>query len=551
VKAFKQALFGTPQATTPAPPTFNHAERTNDTAESTFPSKAPQFRQLQPSETQTKRETGNPDTAAMKFDVVEFLQNESPAKPTGILMTPGTAPGRRKQVTFGTHVVNNEGKTTKYSKSGLPDDCPGKFPSPFTPKLATPANKLQKTMAAVKRNIPQNRSENINTKVLEGKKDGAQVSTRSKDDSDITSDLNFPASSSGRYWKVQYEEYAARSESEMKRLIAKHKLAKDYARMKDEEATTFQTRLEYDRKKHKELEKSMEKQLKDMRERLRITMAENSKLKMELALMRQSFEGTLAKPNVDSEQTTFPETYESKPSQPTSNKSPPKISKLETEPEIEESGGKDLWLDIYGKGKPRSRLSRQSARSELRDSETRSSRRRREAQKSMESLEEFRHDKDHCVRLYPEPAIEQLPLPTAIPLGERSPNIVSTPSPSPKRRHKASPAKSNAMSRPLPFPASSPAPAKPNSASGGISHANIIHITDTVPLDGLDLQAEQPTTPRNRASKASSNVRGRTPRSSGGSKMESARVEDAKARIAARKKSRTQLTATASTTPKP
>ena len=51
----------------------------------------------------------------------------SPTK--GILMTPGTAAARRKTVTFGDHVVDNEEK--RPVKSGLPDDCPGKFPSPW------------------------------------------------------------------------------------------------------------------------------------------------------------------------------------------------------------------------------------------------------------------------------------------------------------------------------------------------------------------------------------------------------------------------------------
>jgi len=51
----------------------------------------------------------------------------SPTK-RGILMTPGTATNRHKTVTFGTDI---EHELKKESKSGIPDDCPGKFPSPW------------------------------------------------------------------------------------------------------------------------------------------------------------------------------------------------------------------------------------------------------------------------------------------------------------------------------------------------------------------------------------------------------------------------------------
>ena len=55
------------------------------------------------------------------------------SKPQGILLTPGTATVRRKTVSFGDGVFDNEGKDA-IGKSGVPNDCPGKFPSPYTPK---------------------------------------------------------------------------------------------------------------------------------------------------------------------------------------------------------------------------------------------------------------------------------------------------------------------------------------------------------------------------------------------------------------------------------
>lgn len=50
------------------------------------------------------------------------------AKLNGILMTPGTAATRRKTVSFGAHVVDNEGKKSIVpGRSGLPNNCPGNF----------------------------------------------------------------------------------------------------------------------------------------------------------------------------------------------------------------------------------------------------------------------------------------------------------------------------------------------------------------------------------------------------------------------------------------
>ncbi len=60
-------------------------------------------------------------------------EGDSAIKPQGILMTPGTARAR-KSVSFGGGTKKaNEKKPI--SKSGIPDDCPGKFPSPWVPKV--------------------------------------------------------------------------------------------------------------------------------------------------------------------------------------------------------------------------------------------------------------------------------------------------------------------------------------------------------------------------------------------------------------------------------
>jgi hypothetical protein len=218
----------------------------------------------------------------------------SPTKPPGILMTPGTAGGRRKQVTFGEKVVDNEGRRKSHSLSGLPDDYPGKFPSPFTPKVAAPTvsvGQVQGKAETGDRSLDARLKEALSS-VTNGKPKNASITTWSssisgtnawsKGDNDITTDMSPPHSASGRYWKEQYETYSTRSEAELNRLIAKHRIAKDYARMKDEEVTALKAQLETERRKRQERERGLEGQIKDLRERLRLSMAENARISTEV-----------------------------------------------------------------------------------------------------------------------------------------------------------------------------------------------------------------------------------------------------------------------------
>lgn len=119
-----------------------------------------------------------------------------------------------------------------------------------------------------------------------------RVKGRAKDDADITIDMLEPRSESGRYWKEQYISYSQKSEEETKKLIAKQKLARDYARKKDEEATELRRHLENDRKKRHTRESSLEVQVKDLREQLRQALAENARTCTEIAMLRRQAEAT-------------------------------------------------------------------------------------------------------------------------------------------------------------------------------------------------------------------------------------------------------------------
>ena len=290
VRAFKHALFGTPEPVNPiaiasaAKPDAKPDTKAPATAAPDSLKPSTQRRLFQPSERQAQKE---------KEQQLDALNNSPTKAPSGILMTPGTANGRRKQVKFGEQVVDNEGKRSKYSKSGLPDNFPGKFPSPWTPKVSTPVDPKPLRTGDVRNCCTVDKKvESKFTEILDSSKISQKTSTakpvavRPKDGVDITMDLNLPQSASGRYWQEQYQSYSAQSEAETKRLIAKHKLAKEYARRKDDETVRLQAQLELERKKRQQREKDLERQVKEMRERLRGALAENSKVTTEMLALR-------------------------------------------------------------------------------------------------------------------------------------------------------------------------------------------------------------------------------------------------------------------------
>jgi hypothetical protein len=204
----------------------------------------------------------------------------SPSKqPGGVLRTPGTAGKGRKTVSFGSHVVDNEGKRGNTGKSGIPNDCPGKFPSPWTP-----GTELKLDPGSDKRPRTRLTEALLDARTTTQPKSGQRPKAR--DDSDITMDLGAPRSESGRYWKEQYESYAEKSEKEMKKIIAKQQLAKKFAMKKDAEVTELATKLEQERRKFRQRERELEQQNKEYQEQLRQTVADNASATIEVAVLK-------------------------------------------------------------------------------------------------------------------------------------------------------------------------------------------------------------------------------------------------------------------------
>ncbi|CAO2649545.1 Nn.00g069300.m01.CDS01 [Neocucurbitaria sp. VM-36] len=267
VNAFKHALFGTP-----AP------EDTNSTSNK--------------STRKAKLDAANAKAIELPASKEDDPPSSPSKQPGGILMTPGTANKGRKTVSFGSQVVDNEGKRGNTGKSGIPNDCPGKFPSPWTP-----GTQLKLDPSSDKRPRTKLTEALLDARTTIQPKSGQKPKAR--DDSDITIDLGAPRSESGKYWKEQYESYAERSEKEMKKVIAKQQLAKKFAMKKDGEVTDLTSKLEQERKRFRQRERELEQQNKDYQERLRLAMAESMSATIEIAALKARV-ATLEMPNATS-----------------------------------------------------------------------------------------------------------------------------------------------------------------------------------------------------------------------------------------------------------
>jgi Cut12 conserved domain len=287
VRAFKHAIFGTPQP----PPTVAPVRLSKTKKESDDPFSVPTL-------TSSKENENNTELGL------------SPTK-RGILKTPGGGTTRRKELVWGADVVDNEGK--KQSRSGLPNNAPGKFPSPWTPKTVDVTEDKKSNTDEKK---PKTK---LAEKLYDAKPTGTSprsVKGRAKDDTDITIDMLEPRSESGRYWKEQYMAYSQKSEEETKKLIAKQKLAREYARKKDEEATELRRQIESDRKKRHTRESSLEVQVKDLREQLRQALAENARTCTEIAMLRRQAEAASISQPAQNMPTIEPPTASTKSASP-------------------------------------------------------------------------------------------------------------------------------------------------------------------------------------------------------------------------------------------
>lgn len=213
-RAFKRALFGTP---------------------------APQR------EVQSRKETRAAAARSEKpkpSTTDEHKGYESPTRPQGILLTPGTGTSRRKRVSFGRDVKPNTATANAEAAKSRPRT-----------KLQEALEKSRKENSRASGD-DQARKPNFDPDEAEG--DGAWEEVDELDrEPDITVDLNEPRSQSGQYWKSEFQKYHDEARSEMEKLVKYKQLAKSYAKAKDAEALDLNERLKEEQSKVVQMEQKI------------------------------------------------------------------------------------------------------------------------------------------------------------------------------------------------------------------------------------------------------------------------------------------------------
>ncbi|CUS11414.1 unnamed protein product [Tuber aestivum] len=210
-----------------------------------------------------------------------------PVSPTkGILMTPGTAMARKKAVTFHPSVpaATTPPNRNGHIRSGLPHEFPGKFPSPWTPKVSTashhqrsascsdpssprlpddgeqsgPAEKAEKGKQPQKSTAPilagyyeVNEDSRIGDFLDES--EGDEDIPEEPQEIDATMDMEVPRSNSGKYWKERTEKIEGLALSKVDRLKTRCKIATGYAKQKDELCVDLAERIREFTEKNKRL----------------------------------------------------------------------------------------------------------------------------------------------------------------------------------------------------------------------------------------------------------------------------------------------------------
>ena len=204
-------------------------------------------------------------------------------------MTPGTAAAKKKNVTFGDHVVDNEEK--RPLKSGIPDDCPGKFPSPGDRLSDDPENDEEYPEKARSRSKLTEAFEQARDESRKRKSKGEKRCMKDQEhEGDVEPEFAEPKSADGKFWKHEYDIYRTNTQREVKKLITKQKAAKSFARTKDIQCTELADQLKQEKKKADALEamtKELNSQLKELQDKLRATQEVGRKHQDEIAMLKR------------------------------------------------------------------------------------------------------------------------------------------------------------------------------------------------------------------------------------------------------------------------
>lgn len=234
------------------------------------------------------KSSGDTHTLALYDGAADVEPMPLPSPTKGILMTPGTAAARRKTVSFGAHVQDNEGK--RQGKSGLPDSCPGKFPSPFVKSTEVEDGNVQTAENTRGRNkltekLEQAREDSVKRKSVSIRQSIEPVKETYADSAPDVAE-RVP-----ERFRIMFEQYRERSERECRKLVLKQRATKSFAREKDTQMMEAADQLRQEKKKVDRLERQvadLQAQLRDYHEKLRVSQAEEQNIKEEVNRLKRS-----------------------------------------------------------------------------------------------------------------------------------------------------------------------------------------------------------------------------------------------------------------------
>ncbi|KAL4807776.1 spindle pole body formation-associated protein-domain-containing protein [Aspergillus unguis] len=249
LRAFQSALFGTPKA--------------DDEDNTTTLKSKEQLQSNQRSKDNTSQKPGEQkaDTHKPSAADVDLAANAMASPTKSILMTPGTVSNRRKTVSFGDGVVDNERKrdgisdqptkTTpatlgNISSQWISSSSEGKR-SRLTQALMDSREKSSKSSEKSSKKPDESRSVQSSTK--------PDMAPAQDDDNEDTINMNEPRSRSGQYWKAEFDSYRSKTALEIRRLIQYRSAAKTYAKKKDEEAYRLAAKLKDEELRVEEMER--------------------------------------------------------------------------------------------------------------------------------------------------------------------------------------------------------------------------------------------------------------------------------------------------------
>ncbi|KAK6362096.1 hypothetical protein TWF730_005794 [Orbilia blumenaviensis] len=287
--AFKNGLFGTPKPDLEVPEPRYHPRREREPR--------PKFgRDVMSDEdvfTSSKRRQPLESRSPSRFKTFEDAMTPPRRNPQSILVTPGNTISKKKTVSFGPDQVHEdticyESRTGRI-RSGLPAGYPGKFPSPWTPKITNelPKRRTSRELSRVDeieifedqnkplKGTPKTKTKESTTKTKEDTKyvddqiqalreNTARINDMIEEasveqvvDADITVNLDEPRSRSGVYWKDRYSTDINQAEKKVEFYKARKDTSVQFASQKDEQAASLAARL----KEEIELRKKMQAEI--------------------------------------------------------------------------------------------------------------------------------------------------------------------------------------------------------------------------------------------------------------------------------------------------